>query len=77
MVYPLLTSEERKDGTFSSLSKEIRDNIDNKELFPVTTNGGTYDICYSSLDKSGKKSLLDVGKHGADIYLLIFIEQQF
>ena len=36
--------------------------IDDKYLFPVSTNGGNYDRCDSSIPEYGNKSLLCLGK---------------
>ena len=61
----------------SAASKEIWVNIDNKELFPVDINGGTYVSCSYSLTVSGNSYLLGMINNCASLSLLIFIEQEY
>ena len=61
----------------SSLSKEIWSNIDDKYLFPVAANGGTYRICDSYISKYYKEYLIGTIKHGDELNLIIFIEQYY
>ena len=51
-------------------------NIDNKELFHISKNSGTYDTCDSSLAGSSNVSLIGVRKHGSSISLLLFNENE-
>ena len=43
----------------------------------MINNGGTYDICYSSISEARNTSLLGVIKHGAALSILLFIEQEY
>ena len=59
----------------SAVSKEIWVNIDNKELFPVTTNGGAYGRCDYSITKVGNASILSAKNYGSTISILLFIKK--
>ena len=45
--------------------------IDDKQLFPVSTNGGNYERCDSSISEEGNESLLCLGKQRYEMSLLI------
>ena len=61
----------------SSIYKEIWNDFDEKELFSVVTNGGTYSIYYYSLDELGNASPQDVIKHGSEPDLINSIEKLY
>ena len=68
-------------GTCDNLNKETMkisvvdkyrwSKIDDKQLFPVSNNGGNYDRCDSSISKEVNVSLLCLGKNIYEMSLLI------